>query len=480
MSARTLEPITPASTEARPDRPLRAILRLAAPMTAFFLIQSLVNLVSLAVLGRLGDAALAGVGAASALFGVVMALLFGIDAAAQAIASRLTGAGQGERLGEVLADALAVSLPLGAALAAAMWFGGPVTLHALLKATAAKAVGAAWIRAAAPALVFFAATIPFNACWIASGRPARPFLVTALLAPVQIGATLALVFGAGPLPAQGAVGAGEAMTLTALAGVGVQVLLAARAGGVAGFPRAAPRLDGALAIAALGWPISLQQSLLQLGLMAAFVIVSRLGVAAVAVVNVLITLTTVPAQMAVGLGVAAATLVGQSLGRGDTGGARAWGWRAALAGAAVAAPLGLAAMAAPEALLGPFLRDPATLALAVWPARLVGAGVVTDAVGRILSFALRGAGATRTSAAIPFAGQWIVQLPLTWWAALGLGFGLVGLAAVQAGVAAAEALVTALVWSGASWTSRSSTSRTAARTPSGGRSGTVLDWRARF
>jgi len=431
--------------------PFAAIARLAAPLTAFFAIQSATSLASLTMVGRLGDSTLAGVGTASAIYGVVLALLFGADAALQATVSRRVGAGQGELAGQALAEALALAAPVGLLLAAACWFGAPRLLAAMLPDPGAARAGAAFLRGAAPSLLFQAVTIPINACWIASGRPKVALLVTAVLAPVQIAATFMLISGAGPLPPQGAAGVGAALSLASLAGLALQLILAARRGGVPGFPRAAPRPKGVAAIAMLGWPISLQQALLQLGLIIAYAIMARLGVAQVAAANVLISLATVPAQLAVGLGVAAATLVGQSLGRGDVAGARDWGWRTTAAGFAASAPFALAAVFATRPILGLFLHDPATLAIAVGPLRIVGLGVAAGTLARILSFALRGAGATRIGAALGFASQWLIQLPLTWWAAVALGLGLLGMAAVQAGVGVLEALVTAGVWAGSRW-----------------------------
>ena len=428
----------------------RAILRLAAPLTAFFGIQTATSLATLAMVGHLGNAALAGLGAGGAVYGLTLALLFGIDAAVQPVVSRAAGAGDDERMARALVDGQAVAIPLAIVLALGLLIGAPAILSAMLPNPAAAAAGAAYVRAAAPSLVFMAFTIPINSAWIGSGRPARAFLVTAVLAPVQIGVTLALVFGLGPLATMGAAGVGAGLSVASLIGVGLQIALAAR--GIPGFLRTRPRLDGVGAIAALGWPISLQQALLQFGLMVAFIIVGRLGVQAAAAANVLISLATVPIQLAVGFGVAASTLVGQSLGRGDVAEARRWGWRTTGLGIALTAPLGLIAVFAPRHLLGAFLHDPAALALAVWPARLVGLGVAADAATRILCFAVRGAGATRIGAAIPFAAQWVFRLPLGAWAALALGMGLLGFAAAETGVTVVEAALMALIWSGPRWT----------------------------
>ena len=444
----------------RLDPRLAAIFALAAPLTAWFALQSVVNLAVTAALGGAGNLALAGVGAASTLSGMVLALLFGFDTAVQATISRRAGAGRHDAIGQALVDGWSISAPLGLVLATGLWLAAPTLLAGMAPSAAAAAVGAANLRAAAPSIALLALTIPVNACWIGQGRPGRTFLVSALQAPVQIGAAFALVFGFGPIPALGATGAGVAATLSALAGVLFQLVLIARPGAVPGLRGARPRAAGALAILGIAWPISLQQSFLQLGFVALYLIIARLGVAVVAAGNVLVTLATVPAQLALGLGAAAATLVGQTLGRGDPNEARRWGWRSARLSIALSAPFALLAIAAPRPVLGLFLHDPATLALAVWPLRITSLSIVAQGGVQVLSFALRGAGATRIGAGIPFAAQWLLTLPLSWWAAVALGFGLVGLASVQASVTLLEAAVTALVWSGSRWTTHRTLSRT--------------------
>ncbi|HEY1427811.1 MAG TPA: MATE family efflux transporter [Caulobacteraceae bacterium] len=439
---------------------LAPILALAAPLTAWFALQSLVNLAVTGALGGVGDLALAGVGAASTLSGMVLALLFGFDTAVQATIARRNGAGRQGEFGQALVDALTISAPLGFVLSAGLWLAAPTLLAGIAPSAAAAAVGAANLRAAAPSIALMALTIPVNAVWIGQGKPKLAFLVTALQAPVQIGAAFALVFGLGPLPALGATGAGVAATISALAGLVLQLALVARPGAVAGLRHARPRAGAAFATLGIAWPISLQQSLLQLGFVALYLIIARLGVGVVAAANVLVTLASAPAQLALGLGVAAATLVGQTLGRGDPAEARRWGWRSARLSLFASLPFALVALIAPRPVLGLFLHDPATLTIAVWPLRITAVSIIARAAIQVLSFALRGAGATRIGAGIPFAAQWLVTLPLSWWAAVPLGFGLVGVASVQAAVTIAEAAVTALVWSGARWTFHRTLSRT--------------------
>ena len=428
------------------------ISRLGAPMIGFFLVQNATSLICLSIVGRLGDEGLAGVGAAGALYGAVMALLYGVDTGVQAISSRATGAGEGDRLGEILTAAIVGSAGLGALLAALVWTFGPGIVELMLPDSRAAVAGSRYIAAYAPSLLFLAISIPIDAGWIGSGRPGAPFLVYLLLAPAQVGLTWLLVAGGGPIAPMGAAGAGLAGSLSALIVLLLQAGLAMRFWPVRGLFAGRPRLRIMGAIAAIGWPVSVQQSLFQFGLMIAFVIIARLGVASAAVANVLVSLMTLPIQCVTGLGFAAATLVGQALGRGEPDEARRWGWRTAAVGACLTGPLGLWVFLAPQAVLGLFLNDPATLALAVWPARVLGLGVGLDAIGRILCFALRGAGATKWAAGVPFASQWLLQLPLMWVVGVNLGLGVLGVTLVQTGLAGIDTVLLAWVWASGGWT----------------------------
>ena len=435
-----------------PTTALRSVGPIAAlgiPLIGFYLIQSAVGIATVAMLGRLGDTAIAGVGAAGAVYVAICALLWGVDTGVQALVSRETGAGRADRIAEILSAAYAVAVPVAVGFGLAAWFLGPRIIALMLPDRASAAVGGAWIAAAAPSIGFLALTLPINAAWIGSGRPALAMAVTALSAPLQVALTFALVLGTGPVRGFGAMGAAVAMDATMLAGVVVQFALALRH--IPGFLKVRPRAATIAKIAAIGWPISAQQSLLQVALMGVFAIVAQLGPASAAIINVLITLTAFPVQTQTALGVAAATLVGQALGRRDVREARGWGWRATAVAMAVTTPMGLVLTIAPHALLGLFLRDPVTLAMAIAPAGIVGLATAVGAASCVLGFAFRGAGATKIAAAVPFVSLWLIELPLMAWIGLGLRQGLLGIVWVQTGVVAADALALALIWRGRAW-----------------------------
>lgn len=422
---------------------------LGGPLASFYVIQGLVSLATMAMLRPFGDPAIGGVGAASAVYTSFCALLWGVDTGLQAMTSRITGAGGDMILARVLGAAHVVAIPLALGLAAIGWAVGPALFATLLSDPATATAAAAWFAAALPSIVLLAVSLPMNAVWMGSGRPSIALAVTLCGAPLQIALGWTLVRGFGPIPARGAAGAALAMDGAMLFAALVQVVLAARL--IPGFGRTRPRVSDMRDLARVGWPISAQQSLLQVALMGVFAVVGQLGAGAAAIINVLVTLTSVPTQIETGLGVAGATLVGQALGRRDPLQARAWGWRSSFWATVVGAPLGLGLMLAPQPLLRPFLANASTLAAADWPARIAGFACLVGPAATTLGFAFRGAGATRVAAAVPFVSLWLIQLPAMAAAGLALHWGLAGIVGVQAGVTALDVLALAILWRSGFW-----------------------------
>src|SRR4051794_29397897 len=235
-------------------QPFRIIGALAAPLVGFFLIQNLVGLAALAMIGRFGDAALAGAGLGNALYSLLLALLFGLDTGAQATVSRAVGGGTPGLPGRMLANALAIGAPLGGLLALTAAFAGPSVVAALLSDPVAAGAGAAFLRCAAPALLLQGITIPFNAYWIASGQPGVAFRITAVTVPPQLLLNLLLITGS---PARAAGGGGLAWSLTCLIALVLHLLVAARWRPIAGLLAQPPDRARIAAIARVGWPVSL-------------------------------------------------------------------------------------------------------------------------------------------------------------------------------------------------------------------------------
>jgi Na+-driven multidrug efflux pump len=201
----------------------------------------------------------------------------------------------------------------------------------------------------------------------------------------------------------------------------------------------------------IGLPVGLQQSFVYLGTAVYFAIVGLLGTTELAAMNVVLAIMLLSILPACGMGIAAATLAGSALGRGDVADASRWGWQVAGLGAVMMLPLTAILAVAPRATLGLLIADPTTIDLAAAPLRVMVLAMSIDAFGRILGFALRGAGATRLVTAVTFALQWAGQLPLAWFVGIELGFGLIGMAISRLLLFAIETAIVSLLWRNGFW-----------------------------
>jgi Na+-driven multidrug efflux pump len=247
-------------------------------------------------------------------------------------------------------------------------------------------------------------------------------------------------------PALGAFGAGLGSSLAALFALGLHIALATRLRPIPGLKLKSPEWREVRSLLAIGAPVSLQGAMLSVGATVYFGVIARLGVAAVAAVNVMNSLMLIFVLAASGFGVAAATLVGRALGQGNAGNAQRAGWETATLSAAVTASLALILALAPKAVLSFFIARPETLAMAATPLRIVALSVGLSSFALTISYALRGAGATKAPALASFALLWFAQIPMSWLVGVRLGYGLPGVACVLFGSAAVEAVVMALIW----------------------------------
>ena len=140
-----------------------------------------------------------------------------------------------------------------------------------------------------------------------------------------------------------------------------------------------------------------------------------------------------------------------ALGRGDVEDAAAWGWNCAALTFVYGAALSLLLIPLAGPVLCLLLTNPETRRLAVLPMVLWASMIALDTMGMVLMNALIGAGDTRRAMWISLLWQWLFFLPLAWLAGPMLGFGLLGVWAVNALYRAGQAFSSIHQWKGRKW-----------------------------
>lgn len=430
----------------------RRILGLALPIIGGMVSQNVLNLVDTAMVGSLGDAALAAVGLGSFANFMAIAFITGMSAGVQAMSARRRGEGRHEEAAVPLNGGLLLVLLLAVPGSILLAFAAPHLFPLLADDAAVAAEGTVYLQARLAAMVAVGMNFAFRGYWNAVDL-SRLYLRTLLVMhAVNIFLNWVLIYGNLGLPKLGVLGAGIGTAASTYVGTAYYFWQAGRFARGAGFLRGLPDRGTLSTMLRLAVPAGLQQFFFAAGMTVFFTLVGLVGTAELAASNVLVNLLLVAVLPGLGFGLAAATLVGQALGRGDSAEARGWGWDVGKMAVVVVGLIALPAVVAPDVLLSGFIRSPETRELAVGPLRLMALTLPFDAVGMVLLNALLGAGATRTVMIVSVTTQWVVQLPLIYLVGPWLGWGLMAIWTVQLGGRVGQALAFAAIWRRPGWT----------------------------
>jgi multidrug resistance protein, MATE family len=397
----------------------RPVLRLAIPVATVQVGLMLMGVVDTMMVGHLSARALAAVALGNLYFAGCTAFGVGTLMALDPVVAQAVGARDPAAVGRALQRGFALAFFLSLVVALTMV---PAASVLTLLGQPAELIdeAAAYTHASIPGVLPFLVFVVLRQTMQALHRVA-PIVVTIVLANVA-NALLnwGLIYGVGGLPALGTVGSAWASTICrALMAVG---LLAA------GWPALRPylrhrRVD-ALApgplfrMLHLGVPIGVQH-LLEYGAFGAIaLLMGHLGTAQVAAHQVAINLASLTFMVPLGIGSAAAVLVGRAIGQGDHALARRSALAAVVCGVLFMCATAVILLAAPGLLARAYTRDAVVLATAATLIPIAGVFQVFDGLQVVSLGVLRGVGDTRLPMLINIVGFWMLGIP----ASVYLGF----------------------------------------------------------
>ncbi len=407
----------------------RSVIRLAWPVVIQQVSFTTVQLVDTFLVGHLGEDALAGVGLASILYWFPLSGMFAIGIGGTAVVARNVGAGRPEQANATLRATQMLALIWGVVMAVVFFVAAAPMLRIMGAEPRALDEGVLYMQAAAFGIPFYTILYAGNACLQGAGDTRTPMLIMLVVNLVNGVVAYVLINGPGPFPEYGVRGSGLGYLAAALAGVSLVLGFLMRGRGALHL-----HLSKALSVERaetgrvliVGVPSGAEQLQFQMAFLLYTRIIATLGTTALAAHQVALRIEGLSFQPGFGLGVAAATLVGQGLGAG----------RADLAekAAASAARIAFVFMTATGILLmifgGPitrlFINDDDVVDIGRKLLLIFGFALPAMAVSLSLGGALRGAGDTRSVLAIMTAGVWGVRLVPAYLLAMVVGFGVPG------------------------------------------------------
>jgi MATE family multidrug resistance protein len=435
---------------------LQRILGLALPIIGGMVSQNVLNLVDTAMVGRLEapDAALAAVGIGGFANFTAMALILGLSSGVQATAARRKGEGRFDETARPLNAGLLIALVVAPLFSLVLFTATPLFYPLLIDDAAVVEVGVPYLQIRLLSMVFVAMNFAFRGYWNAVDM-ARVYMSTlVVMHATNIFLNYVFIFGNFGAPRLEVTGAGLASAASTVVGTAVYVAMGWRFARYGGFLRARPAIDELRRLVTLSLPTGVQQLAFSAGMLTMFVIIGRIGTVELAAGNILINIMLVALLPGMGFGLAAATLVGQALGREDIADAERWGWDVCRASALTLTFVAIPMWVAPDLIVGVFLKGDEAVRIvdaARLPMRLVGVTMTVEALGMVLMHSLLGAGDTRRVMVVAVLMQWAVFLPLAWLLGPVLGGGLTAVWIAQIGYRAVQTGIFWRFWTSKRW-----------------------------
>jgi putative MATE family efflux protein len=390
----------------------RQVWQLSAPALTEMVMVSLVTVINMMMVGRLGAEQITAVGLPQQPFWLAMSFVVSLNVGTTAIVARAIGANQDKVADRAFSQAIVLSGIIGVVIGASfIWLAEPVVRFMGGQGSVVQ-LSVDYLRIIALSIPLFTLSSTVLAALRGAGETRTAMMVNAISNIVVIVLGIPLVYGWGPLPRLEVAGAGWALVFARvymLIACGVVVLGKKRRLRLI-LRQSRLFKDRLLAdILRIGVPSAMEQFLLQLGLMMFLRTVASMGTETYAAHQVVSNITSLSWQPGMGFAVAAATLAGQYLGAGQPQKAEDAVRQAQQYGLRFAWVMLFVFLIAGRFIVGLYTMDQEVIRLAV-PALYVVAFVQPSQSTQIIQAGgLRGAGATMEPLISTAVGIWLVR-----------------------------------------------------------------------
>ncbi len=406
----------------------RTIFSLALPVVLGNLMEFALSTTDYFWVGKLGATAQDAVTSSMVVIWTIFAAMSIISVGVTALVSRSVGAREIDTVTHYVRQGILMALLVGLAFSVVGFHLAPALLEFM-------DTGADTLRVAVPYLrIFFAGGVFFflaevgYASFRASGDTRTPTKVGVGVVLCNMALDPLLIFGWGPIPAQGVAGASIATAVSA-AGGALIILASVRRGGlgyrIGSFMAEAPSAASMLKIARIGVPMASQTLVFVCVYWFLIKIVHGYGETAAAAMGIGNRMESFSYLTCFGFSMAASTMVGQNLGAGQPRRAARCAWGAVLSAIAFTFGISVIFITQPRAIASIFSDDPRVLAIAVDYLVILGLAQMAMAIEIVLEGAFSGAGNTIPPMLVSIPGS-ILRIPLAYYLCFGLDWGING------------------------------------------------------
>ncbi|HLP43240.1 MAG TPA: MATE family efflux transporter [Fibrobacteria bacterium] len=402
----------------------RAILLLAVPMVLELVMESTFAVVDIFFVSSLGPSAVATVGLTETYLFLLYSVAMGLSMAVTAIVARRIGEKSEEGAGLVTVQSVVLGALVSVPFSAAGLFFAKDLLGLMGADAWAMEHGYRYTQWMLGGNVVIVLLFVINAVFRGAGDAAIAMRVLWISNAVNMALVSVLVTGKGPFPALGVEGAAIATNIGRGIGVLAQLYYLFKGSPKLHLLASRLRLDAGIllevfktALGGIGQMFVGMTSWIFL-----MRILSNVGSEAVAGATIALRIMMFTLMPAWGLSNAAATLVGQNLGAKNPDRAESSVWKIGIYNTYFLGVVSLVYFFFNESLMGIFTADPEVIAIGSSWLRILSYSFLVYGWWMVSTQAFNGSGDTRTPTYINLVFFWMIQIPLSYFLALRLGW----------------------------------------------------------
>jgi len=403
---------------------------LAGPLIAERLLQSLVDSADMAMVGRVGAAAVAAVGLSNQISMLATGFYDAIRVGTTSVIARRVGAGKLEEAQQTLRQSLLIAGSIGVVsfLVFSVFAGTCLRLMGAEPDVIAQGIRYFWWKGLS--LVFEYVTMTFAAGLRGSGDTRLPMTVGMVVNGLNLVGNYLLIGGNYGFPRMNTEGAGLATAFARFIGMLMIVYVTTtRADPLREWMKGSflPDRDALGTVLRIGLPASGERLALRSAQLLYTRAIAGLGTNAYAAHQIALRIESISLTVGFSFGAATTTLVGQYLGFGEHGKAELSARRSQRIASLAMGCAGILLFLGAPAVVRLFIPDnPTVIGLGSTVLRIVAIAQPFMAINHVLSGGLRGAGDTAWVMYITGSSAWAVRVVLTYLFVVPMGLGLPG------------------------------------------------------
>jgi putative MATE family efflux protein len=404
---------------------------MAAPAILGLSSQMVVSVINTAMIGRLKNTQveLAAMGLGFLATWAITSMFSSLSTGTHVLAARKHGDNDPVGVGEVLNNSLLVSLIIGVIIAAIGYRFSFEIMDFFAKDPRVAIAGADYMKYQFLGLPFFLLIVSYRGFFFGIGHT-KIFMYSAIIVNLfNVLFNYLFIYGAFGFPRMELAGAGLGYAISLALGwlffVGVTFTSQYRTP-YKYYSHFRISTETIYQVVNISLPVSLQNILILLGFLSFVAITGIIGLKEQAASQVVISSLFISMMPCFGFGIAAQTLVGQTLGRGNSSLAQTYGYETAKLGTIFTILVGILFVAFPDAVIYIITTNNDVASVARPVLQVAGVAQVFYGGGIILASAIQAGGATVFVMLVEVITHWVIFLPLSYLFGVVLHGGMLG------------------------------------------------------